>query len=122
MLFRSPESKPSQNRSASLFPRMTRENGNAGRTWNGKPMSPMPRVGLMYVPRKLEEIHQQLDLLAAQGKTSGFPANAESAQTIGGIVEDICQAMMDHQVRALTCSSLLSWPTNVPDFIATRYL
>ena len=58
----------------------------------------------MCVPRKLEEVHQELDPLAGQGKTSGFLANAEDAQRICGIVEDIRQAMMDYQVRALTRS------------------
>ena len=76
----------------------------------------------MHVPRKLEEIHQKLDLLIGQGKTPGFPTNAESAQRVGGIVEGIRQAVMDYQVRALTPSFLLSWPTNMPGFIATRYL
>ena len=76
----------------------------------------------MYVRRELEEIHQELDQLAAQEKTSGFLANTEGAQTIGSIVEDIRQVMMNYQVRALTCSFLLSWSTNVPDFTATRYL
>ena len=76
----------------------------------------------MSVPRKLEEIHQELNLLAGQGKTAGFLANAESAQRINGLVEDIRQVMMDYQVRALACSFLLSCLTNVLDFIATRYL
>ena len=62
----------------------------------------------MYVCRKLEEVHQELDLLAGQGKTAGFLANAESAQRINGLVEDIRQVMMDYQVRALTRSFLLS--------------
>ena len=60
----------------------------------------------MYVSRKLEEVHQELDLLAGQGKTAGFLANVESAQRINGLVEDIRQVVMDYQVRALTCSSL----------------
>ena len=76
----------------------------------------------MYVRRKLEEIHQELDLLTGQGKTSGFLANTKGAQRIGGIVEDIRQAMVDYQVRALTRSFLLSRLTNVLDFVAKRYL
>ena len=76
----------------------------------------------MYVCRKLEEVDQELDLLAGQGKTAGFLTNAESAQRINGLVEDIRQVMMDYQVRALTRSSLMSCLTNVVDFTATRYL
>ena len=76
----------------------------------------------MYVSRNLEEIHQELDLLARPGKTVGFLANAKSAQRIGGIVEDIRQVMMDYQVGVLTHSFLLLRLTNVSDFIATRYL
>ena len=58
----------------------------------------------MYVPRKLEEIHQELDLLAGQGKTAGFLANTENTQKINGLVEDVRQVMMDYQVRASTHS------------------
>ena len=52
----------------------------------------------MCVSRKLEEVHQELDLLAGQGITAGFLANAESAQRINDLVEDIRQAMMEYQV------------------------
>ena len=76
----------------------------------------------MYVSRKLEETHQELDLLAGPGKTAGFLTTVESAQRISGIVEDIRQAMMDYQVCALTRSSALSCLTNMSDFFATRYL
>ena len=76
----------------------------------------------MYICRKLEGVHRELDLLAGQGKTAGFLANAESAQRISGLVEDIREVMMDYQVRALTCSFLSSRLTNMLDFIATRYL
>ena len=88
-------------------------------------MSPCHRFrgsGLIYVPRKLKEIHQELDLLAGQGGTAGFLADAESVQRISDLVEDIREVMMDYQVRALAHSSLLSCPTNTPDFIATGYL
>ena len=76
----------------------------------------------MYVSRKLEEVRQELDLLAGQGKIAGFLTNAENTQRISGLVEDIRQAMMDYQVRALTRSFLLPWLTNVLDLIATSYL
>ena len=76
----------------------------------------------MCISRKLEEIHQELDLLPGQGKTTGFLTNAESAQRINGLVEDNRQVMMDYQVRAETRSFPLSCLTSVLDFIATRYL
>ena len=62
----------------------------------------------MYISRKLEKVHQELDLLAGQGKTAGFLANAESAQRINGLVEDIRQVTMDYQARILTHSFPLS--------------
>ena len=78
-------------------------NGNAGRGWKSKATLPTPRARLMYASRKLEEVHRELDLLAAQGKTAGFLSSAESAQRINGLVEDIREVMMDYQVHALTC-------------------
>ena len=76
----------------------------------------------MHDSRKLEEIHQELDLLAGQGKTAGFLANAENTQKINGLIEDIRQVMMDYQVRALTHSFLLLCLTHTLDFVTTRYL
>ena len=76
----------------------------------------------MCVSRKLEEIHQELDLLAGQGKTAGFLASSENTEKIGGLVEDVRQVMMDYQVCALTRPFLLLCLTDVLDFIATRYL
>ena len=76
----------------------------------------------MYVSRKLEEVHQELDLLAGQGETAGFLANAETTQKISGLVEDIREVMMDYQVRALTHPFLLPSLTNAPDLVATRHL
>ena len=78
--------------------------------------------GLTYVSRKLEEIHQELDLLASQGKTAGFLANTENTQRINGLVEDIRQVMMDYQVRALTYSFLLPCLMDALDFVTTGYL
>ena len=76
----------------------------------------------MCICRKLEEVHRELDLLAAQGKTAGFLTNAESAQRVNGLVEDIRQVMMDYQVRASTCPPPSSCLTNVVDFTATGYI
>jgi hypothetical protein len=76
----------------------------------------------MYVSRKLEEIHQELDLLVGQGKTARFPANAESTQRISGLMEDIRQVMMDYQVGVSAHPFLSPCLTDVLDFMATRYL
>ena len=76
----------------------------------------------MCFTRNLEEIHQRLDLLAGQGETAGLLANAENAQKINGLVEDIRQVVVDYQVRPLTVLFYIPCLTNVLDFIATRYL
>ena len=76
----------------------------------------------MHVSRKLEEIHQELDLLAGQGKTAGFLANTENTQKINGLVEDIRQVIVDYQVGVMAHSLLLPYLTNTLDFTATRYL
>ena len=54
----------------------------------------------MGIARKLEDVHQELALLAGQGKVVGFLVNTENAQRINDLVEDIRQVMMDYQVCA----------------------
>ena len=49
--------------------------------------------------RKLEEIRRELSLLGEQGKTKGFFNNAENAEKLVGLVEDLRDVMMDYQVR-----------------------
>ena len=53
----------------------------------------------MGVGRKLEDIRQELALLGEQGKTKGFFNNVENAEKLGGLVEDLRDAIMDYQVR-----------------------
>ena len=53
----------------------------------------------MGIGRKLEDIRQDLALLEEQGKTKGFFNNVENADKLGGLVEDVRDAMMDYQVR-----------------------
>ena len=48
--------------------------------------------------RKLEGIRQDLALLGEQGKTEGFFNNVENADKLGGLVDDIRDAVMDYQV------------------------
>ena len=52
----------------------------------------------MEIGRKLEDIHQDLALLGEQGKAKGFFNNVENADKLGGLVEDVRDAMMDYQV------------------------
>jgi len=75
----------------------------------------------MGIARKLEEVHQELALLAGQGEVVGFLTNTKNAQRINDLVEDIRQVMMDYQVCASNDSSLPCL-MNVLDLIATRYL
>ena len=76
----------------------------------------------MYVSRKLEEICQELDLLAGQRKTARFLVNAENTQKINGLVEDIRQVTMDYQVCALALLFLLSCLMDALDFTTTGHL
>jgi hypothetical protein len=69
----------------------------------------------------LEDVHQELSVLAGQGKVVGFLANTENAERINDLVEDIRQVMMDYQVCALN-NSFLPCLMNVLDLVATRHL
>ena len=61
----------------------------------------------MGIGRKLEDIRQGLTLLGEQGKTKGFFNNVENADKLGGLVEDVRDAVMDYQV-CMASSSLSS--------------
>ena len=52
--------------------------------------------------RKLQDVVRDLAPLEEQGKVEGFFNNTENAGELGGLVEDIRDAMMDYQVCALT--------------------
>ena len=52
--------------------------------------------------RKLLDVVRDLAPLEEQGAVEGFFNNTENAGKLGGLVEDIRDAMMDYQVRALT--------------------
>ena len=53
----------------------------------------------MRTVRKLTEILRELELLTEQGRVTGFFNNVENADKLGGLVEDIRDAVMDYQVR-----------------------
>ena len=50
------------------------------------------------IARKLQGVHQDLNLLAEQGKVEGFFNNLENADKLSGLVEDTRDAMMEYQV------------------------
>ena len=75
----------------------------------------------MRIARGLKGVRQELALLARQGKVAGFLANAENAQRINGLVEDIHEVMMDYQVCASN-DSFSPFLMNMLDLVATRYL
>ena len=48
--------------------------------------------------RELEKIQRELDPLAKQGTVEGFFNNVKNADKLGGLVEDIRDAVMEYQV------------------------
>ena len=52
----------------------------------------------MGIVRKLEDIREDLALLGEEGKIKGFFNNVENADKLSGLVEDVCDAVMDYQV------------------------
>ena len=79
------------------------------------------RISRIGICRKLEVIRRDLALLGEQGKIGGFFNNVENADMLGGLVEDVRDAMMDYQVRGpgdLSFSSLIF----LLDIVATRHI
>ena len=79
----------------------------------------------MMVGRELEDIHQELVLLGEQGKARGFFNNVEDAEKLGGLVEDVHDAVMDYQVcvsNNLSLSYLSSLQTSLQRDIYHRSL
>ena len=52
--------------------------------------------------RKLRDVGRDLVPLKKQGKVEGFFNNAENAGKLGGLVEEIRDAMMEYQVCGST--------------------
>ena len=52
--------------------------------------------------RKLESVREDLDLIVEQGKIEGFLKNVGNADKLGGMLDDIRDAMMEYQVRTLS--------------------
>ena len=55
----------------------------------------------MEITRKLEDIHQALDRMTTQNDIVQFLSNAENAQKLNDLVDDIREAVMDYQVCPL---------------------
>jgi len=54
----------------------------------------------MGITRKLNDIRKALHLMATQGNTVQFLNNADNAQKLNDLVEDIHEAVIDYQVCA----------------------
>ena len=52
----------------------------------------------MTISRKLQAVHQDLNVLAGQGMVEGFFSNADNADTLRGLVDDIRDAIVAYQV------------------------
>ena len=84
-----------------LFRKGTSRKNRGEGFWNGGPHSPISgteskKTGIV---RKLGSIVGELEPLAKQGKVEGFFNNVKNADKLGGLVEDIRDAVMDYQVR-----------------------
>ena len=70
----------------------------------------------------METIRRDLDLLAEQGKVEGFLKNVGNANQLGGLLEDVRDAMIEYQVRIPPNYVSLQYLMFGSDFIATGYL
>jgi len=106
-----------------LFLKVMPTSRNGERDWNSKPtlVKVLNRTSQTGIIRKLGNGLQELESLAKQGKVEGFFSNVENADKLGGLVEDIRDAMMEYQVCIHNCPSpaLLML---APDFVAARSL
>ena len=73
------------------------------------------------VGRKLEEVLEELKLLEKQGKVEGFFTNAENADKLAGLVEDIQDAVMDYQVCGQN-NPIFPSLRPISDFVAAGHL
>ena len=76
---------------------------------------------LQAIGRKLDDVLEELKLLKKQGKVEGFFTNAENADKLAGLVEDVRDAVMDYQVCG---QNNFIFPSLRPisDFVAARHL
>jgi hypothetical protein len=76
----------------------------------------------MGMARKLEDVRESLTGLGEQGKVKGFLNNVENAEKLGGLLEDIRDAIMDYQVCTSSNCLMLQCLMFESDFVATRHL
>ena len=104
------------------LPRVRSKRRVGGRFSNGNTPSqgrrPARRASLA---SKLDDVLRVLIPLEQRGKVTRFLNSAKDVDTLGSLVEDIRDALMDYQVRSRISRSRPTL-TSVPDFLATRYL
>ena len=81
----------------------------------------------MGIARKLEDVRQALDPMATQKDLAQFLSNAENAQKLNDLVDDIREAVMDYQVRtserlALACLTSTQTSLQRDTYNSTRQL
>ena len=75
----------------------------------------------MAIIRKLDDVRQVLDPMATRNDIVQFLSNAENAQRLNDLVDDIREAVMDYQVR--TSEGLALSVSNIrTDFLTAGYL
>ena len=106
-----------------LFLKVMSRSKKGERNWSSKAIHSKLEncVSHLGIGRKLQDTRQDLALLGEQGKVKGFFNNVENAEKLGGLVEDIRDAMMDYQARTsndlfLPCLNFFL------DIITTRYI
>ena len=72
--------------------------------------------------RKLERARQDLVLLEEQGKIEDFLNNVRNTDKLGSMLEDIRDAIIEHQVRVSFNQLSLLYLMPNPNFVAARYL
>ena len=70
----------------------------------------------------MDAVCNDVTILAEQGKVKGFFNNVGNATKLGGLLEDIRDAMMEYQVCISPNYLVFQYLIFKPDFIATRYL
>jgi hypothetical protein len=71
--------------------------------------------------RKLQDVDQDLVSLVKQGKVEGFVNNAKNADKLGGLVEDIRDALIGYQV-CIVGMNISDTSDFAKDFVTTGYL
>ena len=60
--------------------------------------------------------------MTKQGKVEGFFSNVRNADKLGGLVDDIRDAVVEYQVRLLSSRSAPPWLISEPGLVTTRHL